>query len=400
MSSASQRGPVAAFVVAAAVLAAALVVVAVVAARTLRQRDEAVRQGVLGRLANQLEEALREGGPDGAAAAVERFGAEHADDVRGIELAAGSRVLASWGRVEGTDVFETPLLPGPLWRGTMGHLGGGPRAGQGRGGAPLRLRLQPGPALGQAGGLAWVLVVGATLAALAIVGLAFAASRGVAERERRQAAEAEQERLAAVALAGAGLAHRIRNPLGAIKGTAQLMAAELAPPQRERAERVVDASERLETLVTRLLAYARPPEVHPERLELREVVAAVAARCPGPVAVSSVEPVAVWADREHVESIIEELLANARGFDREGALELGGGRVGGMAEVRVADRGPGLTLEPERAFDPYVTSRPDGTGLGLSIVRSLARANGGEVTLEPRPEGGTLARLRLPLAEG
>jgi len=72
------------------------------------------------------------------------------------------------------------------------------------------------------------------------------------------------------------------------------------------------------------------------------------------------------------------------------------GSAGGTAWVEVRDRGPGLSVDPARAFDPYVTSRPGGTGLGLPTVRALARANGGEVTLEARSGGGCVARLTLP----
>jgi signal transduction histidine kinase len=64
--------------------------------------------------------------------------------------------------------------------------------------------------------------------------------------------------------------------------------------------------------------------------------------------------------------------------------------------VEVRDRGRGLAIDAERAFDPYVTTRPEGTGLGLATVRALARANGGDITLAARKGGGCVARLALP----
>ncbi|HYN40593.1 MAG TPA: ATP-binding protein, partial [Thermoanaerobaculia bacterium] len=69
------------------------------------------------------------------------------------------------------------------------------------------------------------------------------------------------------------------------------------------------------------------------------------------------------------------------------------------AVLDVADRGPGLDLDPASAFEPYVTSRPDGTGLGLAIVKALAVANGGSATIAPRPGGGCVASLSLPVSE-
>jgi signal transduction histidine kinase len=107
----------------------------------------------------------------------------------------------------------------------------------------------------------------------------------------------------------------------------------------------------------------------------------------------------VNADREHVETILEELLANARAFDPAGTAEVAVRRHGARALLEVLDRGPGLDLDPASAFEPYVTSRVDGTGLGLAIVRALAVANGGSATLGPRPEGGCVATLSLPAAE-
>jgi two-component system nitrogen regulation sensor histidine kinase NtrY len=103
-----------------------------------------------------------------------------------------------------------------------------------------------------------------------------------------------------------------------------------------------------------------------------------------------------FADRDHAADVLDELLANARAHDPAGEIEIAVGTSGGAAWAEVRDRGPGLSVEAPRAFDPYVTSRPGGTGLGLPTVRALARANGGDVTLEPRPGGGTAARLSLP----
>jgi signal transduction histidine kinase len=76
-------------------------------------------------------------------------------------------------------------------------------------------------------------------------------------------------------------------------------------------------------------------------------------------------------------------------------------RHGGEVQVEILDRGPGL---PEslrhQLFEPYVSTKRRGSGLGLSLVRDITRQHGGEITLENRPDGGALARLRLPLAEG
>jgi signal transduction histidine kinase len=101
-------------------------------------------------------------------------------------------------------------------------------------------------------------------------------------------------------------------------------------------------------------------------------------------------------DTAYAREILEELIANARALDASGDVLLSVREEGDRSVVEVLDRGPGLSVDPEKAFDPYVTTRPAGTGLGLPIVRALARTSGGDVTLSAREGGGCLARLSLP----
>ncbi len=385
------RSQVWALVAAAAALAVALIAVAAVAARSLAARDAAVRTGTLTGIAHAVEAELREVGPDGAQAALDRACTGHGGELVGIALTTPGGATLACGKIAAEPV-EVPVALGPAWRpaaGTgWGHGGG--RRPQGR------LVLHPAPTLGASRLLPRMVLGGAVAAALALVALALAAARGALERERLAALDAERQRLEVLALAGAGLAHRVRNPLAAIKGTAQLLAEQLAEPARTRAGRIVEASGRIESLLGRLLTFARPPEPHPERLDLAAVAQAVAERCAGRVAVRAAAPAWVHADRDHVETILEELLANARAFDPEGELKVEVATDLRTASLAVLDRGPGPQLAPESAFQPWVTTRPEGTGLGLAIVQALARANAGRVELVPRAGGGAAVRLELP----
>lgn len=374
------------------VLAAGMVVVAMLASRSLRERAEALREGALLRMAHDLEIKLREAGPTEAGAILGEFCQENEGRLLGAELLGPGGPVARCWNPSADGVFELRLLLGPNWR----ELAGFP--GRGRGGQMFLLRLAPAPGLGSAGYLPGLVTLGAFLGAASLLLLTFFASRGLVQRERLAHAQAEQERLAAVALAGAGLAHRIRNPLAAIKGTAQLLAQTLPDRERSRVERMVEASERIEHLVDRLLQFSRPPEPSPELLSVADVMERAVGTISGPVALH-VGDLKVWADREHLEEIVEELLANARAFDPSGELEVSARRAGSQVVITVADRGPGPAVDPQRAFDPYVTSRPEGTGLGLAIVQALARANGGAARLYPRPGGGTVAEIRLPIGE-
>ncbi|MFN3413349.1 MAG: histidine kinase dimerization/phospho-acceptor domain-containing protein [Thermoanaerobaculum sp.] len=374
------------------VLAVTMVVVAALAAHSLQERADALREGALLRMAHELEAELRELVPQEAHATLEGFCAKRQRELLGAELVGPGGAVARCGILSGNGIFEMRLLLGPNWRGLVGF------PGRGRGGPMFLVRLAPAPGLGSAGYLPSLVMGGAVVGAASLLLLVFVASRGLMQREQLAQAQAEQERLAAVALAGAGLAHRIRNPLAAIKGTAQLLAQSLPEKEKERLDRMLKASERIEHLVNRLLKFSRPAEPFKERVMLADVIKHVMARVPGPVLLKA-ENLVVWADREHVEDMVEELLANARAFDPFGELEVSAARSGRTAVITVADRGPGPGVDPERAFDPYVTSRPEGTGLGLAIVQALARANGGKARLYPRPGGGTVAEIQLQIAE-
>lgn len=384
---------------------------------SLRQRDTAVREGILVREGHVLEDLLRGTTPDEAGPVLEEFLREHAKAVAGVAVVGREGIVASAG-AGATGAFEMTAALGREWRplalgtGADAQPGSGPGPGQGggfrggrgpggRGPSPIRLRLQPTPALGKESALARLVLAGGAAAAIALVGLSLVAARGTAERQRRQATEAENQRLATVARAGAGLAHRLRNPLAVVKGTAQLLESRVPEGERERVERIVAASGRMETILSRLLDFARPPAPQPTSFDLAALARDVVSRSGG-AAVRAEGPVPVLADRENVETILEELLANARAFDPAGAIEVSVRTLGAKAVLDVADRGPGLdpTVDPASAFEPYVTSRPDGTGLGLAIVKALAVANGGNATLAARPGGGCVASLALPASEG
>lgn len=393
MTVSTRRGLLLVFpVVVAAALAAALIAVSVVAARSLRARDAAVRDGLLARTGHELEGLLRENGAGGSEAVLREFGTAHRDLLQGIAVTGRSGVVSAWGVLAAVP-FEMPAMLGPGWRG----LGGG---GMGTGRSPFTLRLHPAPGVGTDVPLATILVAGSVVAAAGLLLSSILAARGLAERARRDRLEAEKQRLDALALAGAGLAHRIRNPLAAIKGTAQLMASQPEAPVSERVARILEASARIEELALQLLRFARPPDPRPEVFDLAALACDAARRAGAGAPAVTPAPVLVRADAGHAEDVLDELLANARAHDASGPLEVAPGRAPGVGFVEVRDRGPGLSVSPEEAFAPFVTSRAGGTGLGLPTVRALARASGGDVTLAPREGGGCVARLALPSAEG
>lgn len=216
------------------------------------------------------------------------------------------------------------------------------------------------------------------------------------------------------------LAHEIKNPLGGIRGAAQLLETELPDPAlREFTGVIIREADRLRALVDRLLEPYRD-ERHVTNVNLHEILESVrnlvSAEFPAGLTVVRDYDVSVptfEADREQLTQIFLNLMRNAAQAMEKG-IAAGSARI--TLKTRVArgvvirrrrcrlavvidviDNGPGIdSAIREKIFYPLVTTRAHGTGLGLSIVRTYAERNGGEVELESEA-GRTDFRIVLPL---
>lgn len=219
-------------------------------------------------------------------------------------------------------------------------------------------------------------------------------------RSARRAAVAEKRRLEVEHLAQIGemasvLAHEIRNPLGTIKGYAQLAVEQTSLEIHSFLNPILQETGRLERLVTDLLTYGRPPKPHSRAVAWPEIISMVASEWPD-ASMGEAGPT-LTTDPDLVREILLNLLRNAREASatriRVGFRELGRGSV----EIEVEDNGTGLPDGVgERVFQPFFTTKAFGTGLGLAISRRLAQSLGGDLTLEAGASGGTRANLRLP----
>ncbi len=111
---------------------------------------------------------------------------------------------------------------------------------------------------------------------------------------------------------------------------------------------------------------------------------------------------AVSGDPTQIQQVIVNLVRNAleamegvAGEQRE-VLVAARPHAGRAVAIIVADRGPGLSLDQDRVFEPFVTTKPDGLGLGLSISRTIVEAHGGQLWVEPRAGGGAIFGFSLP----
>lgn len=217
------------------------------------------------------------------------------------------------------------------------------------------------------------------------------------------------------------LAHEVKNPLGGIRGAAQLLERELASSeQREYTRVIISEADRLQGLVDRLLAPHRQPRVVADYSvhEICERVRAlILAEFPRGLDVQRDYDASMPSGRGDKEQLIQAVLNIARNAAQALAGRMRDGdativlrtRVARhvtiarrhlriAAEVTVIDNGPGVAEElMDRVFFPLVSGREDGTGLGLTIAQALVLQNEGSIEFESKP-GRTAFRVLLPLS--
>ncbi|HTM44709.1 MAG TPA: ATP-binding protein [Polyangiaceae bacterium] len=240
--------------------------------------------------------------------------------------------------------------------------------------------------------------------------LRLAGGRAVAAEERAERAE----RMAALGRLATGLAHEIRNPLGSISGSIQLLKeSRLSSEDRQLCGIIQREAGRLNDLVTDMIDFARP------RVPERSVVDVVATAAEvvklagqsgrgvsdvGIVMQHSDADARVLADGAQLRQLIWNLVRNAVQASDPGSQVIVSVRKNGKGEVElvVADNGVGLSPEAKQhIFDAFFTTRSQGTGLGLAVVKRIADNHGFPINVESNVGGGATFRIGMgkPRAE-
>lgn len=228
-----------------------------------------------------------------------------------------------------------------------------------------------------------------------------------AANQSLQAAEAavrRSERLAALGQLSAGLAHELRNPLGSIKGSADLLARSASrndPMAKELGEIISAEVDRTNSLVTRFLNFARPLEPKRELADVTAVIDRAAARAKVEIEREYSRSLpALSIDPELMEQVFLNLITNAAQATDNGApITVRTREVAGRAEVSVTDRGCGIPKDKiETIFNPFVTTKREGVGLGLAIVSKIVDGHGGKMAVESEPGKGSTFRVLLPIS--
>jgi two-component system, NtrC family, sensor histidine kinase HydH len=238
----------------------------------------------------------------------------------------------------------------------------------------------------------------------------------------------ERDRLAALGEMAAGLAHEIRNPLGAIKGAAQYLdPAQLQGADGEILQIIVEEVNRLDGVVAQFLEYSRPfPSAVSEKFQstdlndvLWKTMKLIESSLPGNVVLElDLTPglPALHADAEQLKQVFINLALNAVQAMPDGGrltvrtrrphapIELGLSEStprysADQVEVRFADTGEGIQEDAlDRIFIPFYTTKTKGTGLGLAISQRIVKGHGGTIEVQSRVGEGSEFILRFPSA--
>jgi signal transduction histidine kinase len=236
----------------------------------------------------------------------------------------------------------------------------------------------------------------------------------------------ERDRLAALGEMAAGLAHEIRNPLGAIKGAAQLLVGPDGKPVSNGAQDVreflgiiVDEVNRLNRVVTQFLDYARPWKGDSSEIDVNEVVRKTVQLLENQESSRNVaielklndDVPRIRGDSEQLRQVFLNLGLNAvqamKGKEG-GRLTIVTGRragrrksdPGSYVEIRFRDSGPGISREHLRnLFIPFFTTKEKGTGLGLPISQRIVTQHGGTIEVRSEVGKGSTFTVLLPIAE-
>lgn len=243
--------------------------------------------------------------------------------------------------------------------------------------------------------------------------------RDISEIEQMERQMRQGEKLAAIGIMSASIAHDFRNPLTAISGSAQILAKEFAQENSENivhyelAHIILRESNRMIGTISDFLKFSRPENIDRVWFSitgcLEEVIQVAKADPSWPVStrieIKVNDVTDIWADPKQMFTVFNHLIQNALAFCLPGeeiivieAREIRDEKGGDLIEITVGDNGPGIDKEiQDKIFEPFFTSRADGTGLGLAIVKQTIEEHSGDIKIGHSKAGGASFIVTLPL---
>ena len=212
-----------------------------------------------------------------------------------------------------------------------------------------------------------------------------------------------------------GLAHEIKNPLGGIKGSAQLLAKELSGESKEYTDIIIEETDRLTSLLDRMLGPSVAPKKKPTNIHelLEKIRRLIELESGGGLVVSRDYDPSIPELTLDPELMLQALLNIARNAIQclegnphpavtlatrvERQFTISGGPHKMVLQIAISDNGPGIPEDiKEHLFYPMISRRPGGTGLGLTFAQAIIRRHDGMIEFTSRP-GETVFRIFIPL---
>jgi signal transduction histidine kinase len=225
---------------------------------------------------------------------------------------------------------------------------------------------------------------------------------------RVQAQLVQSEKLASLGQLVGGAAHELNNPLTAMMGYSDLLAAtELSSEQRTLMQKIEQQVRRTRTLVSSLLSFAKQVPAEKTLVDINALAQTAVKLCLPQARGPNIqvhtdfasELPRVLGDSNQLLQVCLHITNNALHAltDTGGVLTVSARLQGTSVVLEFSDNGPGMP-EPDRVFDPFYTTRPvgQGPGLGLSVCYGIIQEHNGKITGQNRPEGGAIFRIELP----
>lgn len=222
-----------------------------------------------------------------------------------------------------------------------------------------------------------------------------------------------KERLAALGEMSAGMAHEIRNPLGIISSSVQLLGKKkefASPASQELLDIVQEETARLDGLVTDFLMFGRPGQPQLRECDLGQIVERAVDHVRSlaeqeAVTISTLLPdtmVSVLVDPDMLRQVLLNLLLNAiDAVAEKGRIQTRVRSEKNGVYIEIHNTGPAIPLELQSCiFDPFFTTKDRGTGLGLANAHRIMESHGGELKVQSSSGAGTLFSIFLPKQEG
>jgi len=234
-------------------------------------------------------------------------------------------------------------------------------------------------------------------------------------RKRRELEEtykelAKRERMAEIGNFSMMIAHELKNPLGIIKGSVDIIAKEgvRAKVGRTMVEYIQEEVKRLNRLVEDFLSFARPNPVHKSLVDINQVITKMVTLTPFPEFKGKDFSLKVELSKEIPEINIDEhqiyqtllnLFSNAiQAIPKGGEITFKTEKSRNGILISIMDNGIGIPdEEKEKVFEPFFTKKERGTGLGLSVVKKIIDNHQGEIKITNREGGGTVFSIWLPI---